>query len=191
MLDTEERREAMRPTIANAKMAFINVGYAHYYQYKHVWAILGEQSEEGHQYLDYKLDDEYDLKERMLFRKEIEIAFYGDRPFIIVPVGFTQTYINLNIAYWMGFTTALMVGIDHDFGSPDRHFYKDDEIESFHLSSERTGEEAEQAYRLEIGADWAYSQARKAYEEDGRQILNLTPGSKAKALEFGRLEEWL
>ena len=188
MLKTVAQREAMRPTIENARMAFVNVQCADYYKYDHIVPILGSGAPGAHQRLEYKLGGEYDLKKRMLFRLQPTAEVYQGKPFVVVGVGFTQTYINLQIAYWMGFQTALMVGIDHNFGDPDRHFYKDDEIEEFHLSEQR---EEERAYRLEIGADWAYSQARGAYEADGRQILNLTPDSKAKALEFGNIKDWM
>lgn len=191
MLDTKERREAMRKTVKDADMAFINVLYIEHYGYKHVWPIMGDNRKPAQRALEEKLDRRYEIKIRSLFQKEMQIGNLLGRPYLLVGVGFTQTYVNLQIAYWMGFKTALMVGIDHEFGSPDRHFYKDSEIESFHLSEQRTGEEKESAFRLSLGADWAYRQARAAYEEDGRQILNLTPGSKAKALEFGRIEDWM
>lgn len=93
--------------------------------------------------------------------------------------GWSVTYVALNIAYLMGFTTALMVGVDHRYtqGEPN-HFHPDYENGTAWKIHDMTK-------ALE-----AYEMAKKAYEDDNRMVINLTPGSDLQVFEMGRLEDW-
>jgi len=120
------------------------------------------------------------------FMHRPRVSHYEDRRHILVGVGYTQTYVNLQIAYWIGFRTVLLIGIDHDYGSEDRHFYKDSEIDEYYPLPDD-----ERVATITAGADEVYRLAREAYEADGRRIINLTPNSKTDVFEFGDIEGWM
>lgn len=101
----------------------------------------------------------------------------------------TQTYVNLQLAYWMGFTTALLVGIDHDYGSDNRHFYPEDQFPATLFETEVRDFAEELIQRHE--ADLAYVRAQCAWEADGRRIINLTPDTKEEIFDRENLNEWI
>ena len=198
MLETQEKRDLLRPSIEGAKIAFVNRLYTEYAtesihqamisRFKHyldgshevfsgdnIFPVLG----------DYALlldDDEYVMEGQLPYRK-----WFSLNPYKAVGIGYTQTYVNLQLAFCMGFHTALMVGIDHDFGNRNRHFYKDAEAGP-HQSEVRKEHEA---YKFAEGADRVYELSRRVYEGSDRRILNLTPNSKATAFDVDLLENWL
>jgi len=107
--------------------------------------------------------------------------------------GCTVTYIALQLAYYMGFTTVLLVGVDHRYtwkgdrftqqvgdGNDPNHWAKD-----YHLPGEIWQPpnlvRNEQSYRI----------ALKTYEQWGRRIINLTEGTALDVFEKGNLSEWL
>ncbi len=100
----------------------------------------------------------------------------------------TQTYVNLQLAYWMGFTTALLVGIDHDYGSDNRHFYPEDKFPAtlFETEVRDFADELIQRHK----ADIAYVRAQCSWESDGRRIINLTAGTKEEIFDKEDLNDY-
>jgi hypothetical protein len=112
-----------------------------------------------------------------------------------VVMGGTVNYANMQIAYYMGFTTALLLGVDHNYGKyaankpgstfiaegrDDAHFhsdyFKDGRI---YNAPELSG--SERMYRL----------ARNVWTADGRHILNLTPDSHLDVFERDDYQNWM
>jgi hypothetical protein len=85
--------------------------------------------------------------------------------------GHTVTYVNLQLAYYMGFDTILLIGVDG--GMDWKHFTSD-------YPTTSTGD-ARRA-RLQGMEKW-YGTAREVYEADERSIYNLSPGTQVKAFE--------
>ena len=166
---------SITPVVQNAERAFIHVMYTDYFPFQNIVAIAGRTPMD---------DSHHDFMHRP------QVSYYKDRRHILVGVGYTQTYVNLQIAYWIGFRTALLVGIDHDYGSKDRHFYKDSEIEDYYPYETNPVKECIVAITV-AGADRVYRLARESYEADGRHIINLTPNSKTDVFDFGDIEEWM
>ncbi len=90
--------------------------------------------------------------------------------------GWTVTYAALQVAYYLGFSTVVIIGMDHRFnyeGEPNESklMLKDD---SNHFCSNYFGhgqswdnpdlDHSEESYRI----------AKRVYEEDGRQIIDAT-----------------
>ena len=106
--------------------------------------------------------------------------------------GYTVTYVALQLAYWMGFRTVLLVGIDHRYiqnGLPnEKQIMRGDDPNHFdpryfkgqgwHLADL---EQSEGYYRI----------ARQVYEADERQIINLTPNTGTDAFEKGLIYDYL
>jgi uncharacterized Rossmann fold enzyme len=83
----------------------------------------------------------------------------------------------LQIAYYMGFTKVYLLGCDCDFGIQG-HFY----------TGTTKGDEDEQNVSV---PRWmkSYRMCKKAYEADGREIINATVGGKLEVFKRQSLEE--
>ena len=101
--------------------------------------------------------------------------------------GATVTFVLLQLAFWHGFEEVGLVGVDHYYGYEGQpgtlqkgkesgHFtpdYYDDNIIYWRPNLKRT--------------EYSYGLAKRAYESEGRRIVNLTPGSKLNVFPF---EDW-
>ncbi len=106
--------------------------------------------------------------------------------------GHTVTYVCLQLAYFMGFTTVLLVGVDHSFefeGDPNALAKAEGkDVNHFHPDYFADGtlwhnpdlEQSERAYRM----------AKTVFDDDGRRIINLTPNTNLFVFERGEIAEW-
>ena len=94
--------------------------------------------------------------------------------------GFTVTYVCLQLAYFMGFSQAILIGVDHNFATkgPANAVVTSEGDDPNHFSAQYFGK----GFRWQLpdleGSERAYRFARDAYETDGRQILDATVGGK-------------
>jgi len=106
--------------------------------------------------------------------------------------GYTVTYVCLQLAYFMGFSTVLLVGVDHSYefegfpnqmaiawGADVNHFRPD------YFSNGQKWHNPDLAR-----SEWAYKMARTVYEFEGRRIVNLTPFTALDVFEKGDIAEW-
>jgi len=116
-----------------------------------------------------------------------------------VIMGGTVTYAMMQLAFYMGFDTVLLVGVDHrypktdDFESgvsfvadendPD-HFKPADGEPYFEAGKRFNAPELDGTARMYAGAD-------KLFTEQGRKIINLTPNTALDTFEIGDIDEWL
>lgn len=117
-----------------------------------------------------------------------------------VTLGGTVTFVNLQLAYYMGFTTVLLVGVDHRYpdmngGAPGSKFIAAGGDKSHFRGAEDVDYfEAGRVYnRPELTATGArvYPAARQMYERAGRRIINLTPGTALEAFQKDTFAHWL
>lgn len=101
------------------------------------------------------------------------------------------TFVMLQIAYYLGFSTILLVGVDHRFvfeGDPNKPRLIEKDINHFcedYLSGQMV------TYpKLNI-AETAYRMAKQVYEADGRHIYNLTEGSALTIFPADTIDEWM
>jgi hypothetical protein len=105
--------------------------------------------------------------------------------------GYTVTYVLMQLAYFMGFTTALLVGVDHRFGyegkpNEERVLMGEDanHFDPCYFSGMKWNnpdlERSAKAYRL----------AQVAWEHNGRKIINLTPNSDLDVFPFDDWRKW-
>jgi hypothetical protein len=105
--------------------------------------------------------------------------------------GHTVTFVCLQLAYYMGFDTVLMVGVDHSFkydGAPNmQNTYQGNDENHFHpdyfKGREWNNPDLEKSER-------AYALARTAFELKKRRIINLTDNTKETVFEKGNINEW-
>ena len=160
-VDTPEKRAVYNEVIGRAKAAFVNRDFVKHWE-GNIHGILSHSEDGKYQGKSFSFD-----------------------PLKRIALGFTNTYPCMQIMYWMGFKTVLLVGLDNDYGAdPEkRHYFPDTEEESCEPfgGRERTME----------GSNYVFHLARMAFEADGRRLIQLTKTSKTPALEKGRLEDWL
>jgi hypothetical protein len=100
-------------------------------------------------------------------------------------LGATVTYFTLQLAYFMGFETVVLIGVDHHFttrGRPNEVVTLDG-ADPNHFAGEYFGrglrwqlpdlEASERAYRL----------ARQRFEADGRRVIDATVGGRLTVFE--------
>jgi len=94
--------------------------------------------------------------------------------------GFTVTYVALQLAFYMGFTKVILVGVDHNFvtqGAPNAKVVSNGDDPN-HFSAGYFGK----GFRWQLpdleGSERAYVLARQAYAQAGRQVLDATVGGK-------------
>jgi len=94
--------------------------------------------------------------------------------------GFTVTFISLQLAYFFGFSKAILIGVDHNFATkgPANAVVTSQGEDPNHFASNYFGK----GFRWQLpdlaGSERAYRMAREAFQADGRQILDATVGGK-------------
>jgi len=94
--------------------------------------------------------------------------------------GFTVTYVCLQLAFYMGFSEAILIGVDHNFVTkgPANATVTSAGDDPNHFSAKYFGK----GFRWQLpdleGSERAYQMAREAYQADGRRILDATVGGK-------------
>jgi hypothetical protein len=102
-----------------------------------------------------------------------------------IAVGSTVTFINLQLAHYMGFSEVIIIGCDHSYeeqGTPHTDVTVTD-VDKNHFSANYYGK----GHTFRIPAykkmEQAYALARKAFEEDGRKVVDATVGGKLKVFQ--------
>jgi hypothetical protein len=99
--------------------------------------------------------------------------------------GGTVTYTSLQVAFFLGFQTVILVGVDHNYvtqGKPNATVVSQgDDPNHFHPGYFGKGFR----WQLPDLLQWedAYRLARRTYEGDGRQVLDATVGGKLRVFE--------
>ena len=105
--------------------------------------------------------------------------------------GHTVTFVCMQIAYYMGFKTVLLVGVDHSFvydGRPNEQRVMDgNDPNHFHPDYFK----GKQWNNPDLArSEHAYKLARAMYEAHDRRIINLTPNTKENVFEHGDINDW-
>ena len=94
--------------------------------------------------------------------------------------GFTVTYICLQLAYFMGFSEAILIGVDHNFVTqgPANTTVTSQGDDPNHFAANYFGKGFRWQLPDLVGSERAYRMAKDAYEADGRRIVDATVGGK-------------
>jgi hypothetical protein len=90
--------------------------------------------------------------------------------------GSTVTYVAMQIAYYMGFSEVILVGVDHRFAvnGPNHQLVVSDGPDASHFDPNYFGK----GFKWELpnldASEVAYRLARAAFEKDGRRIVDAT-----------------
>jgi len=94
--------------------------------------------------------------------------------------GGTVTYVAMQLAYYMGFSEVILVGVDHNYASqgPANETVISDGEDPNHFHPDYFGK----GFRWQLpdleASERSYELAREAFERDGRRILDATIGGK-------------
>lgn len=94
--------------------------------------------------------------------------------------GFTVTYFALQLAFQMGFTEAILVGVDHNFVTqgPANQAIISQGDDPNHFTPNYFGKGFKWQLPDLAGSERAYILAREAYMKSGRRVLDATIGGK-------------
>ena len=105
--------------------------------------------------------------------------------------GQSVTFINLQLAYWMGFSEVALIGMDFSYSLPPGtvvrgHLYESQEDDPNHFDPRYFGKGKtwKNPYLNRVGAN--YELAKAMFEADGRKVYNCTVGGKLEV--FDRLD---
>jgi hypothetical protein len=94
--------------------------------------------------------------------------------------GFTVTNVALQLAYHMGFSQVILVGVDHNYvtqGTANQAVVSQGDDPN-HFASNYFGKGFKWQLPDLAGSERGYNRARKAYTQAGRRILDATIGGK-------------
>lgn len=129
----------------------------------------------------------------------VEVGFSLD-PAEKVFMGGTVTYVNLQLAKYIGFTTALLVGVDHRYqqtekeGKPGSRFIAHGQ-DLDHFASRNGGyfTEGRLYNRPELAAveRYFFPLAQREFSLAGGRVVNLTPSTAEQVFEKMDWKRWL
>ncbi|SHN49048.1 glycosyltransferase [Desulfovibrio litoralis] len=98
-------------------------------------------------------------------------------------VGGTVSYINMQLAYYMGFKNVYLIGFDHEYTIPSSAIVKGDDILSTvddpnHFHPNYFGKGYHWHIPLVNRMELCYIKAKRAFDLDNREIINITPGGQ-------------
>lgn len=94
--------------------------------------------------------------------------------------GSTVTFVALELAYYMGFSEVVLLGVDHSFSTqgPPNVIVTSAGADRDHFSPSYFG----RGFRWQLpdleASERAYRLAKDAFEKDGRRVVDATPGGK-------------
>jgi hypothetical protein len=94
--------------------------------------------------------------------------------------GFTVTYVALQLAFHMGFSEAILIGVDHNFTTqgPANQAVVSQGDDPNHFAPNYFGAGFKWQLPDLDGSERAYTLAKKAYEDAGRHVVDATIGGK-------------
>ena len=102
--------------------------------------------------------------------------------------GGTVTFVALQIAYYMGFETVILIGLDHSYrakGIPNRTVVRHQEEDQDHFHPDYFPKGSMWQPPDLIRSEIAYQLARDTFEQKDRKIIDATDGGKCQIFQKG------
>jgi hypothetical protein len=120
----------------------------------------------------------YFLKSKMVIRDYFQYDL--TKPFV---VGASVTFAALQLAYYMGFQQAILIGLDHHYaekGIPNQTEIRTAERDESHFHSQYFPKGIKWQFPDLRRSEIDFEIAKKAFEKDNREILDATINGKCK-----------
>jgi len=120
----------------------------------------------------------YFLKSKMVLKD----SFQYDLTHPLV-VGATVTFVALQLAYYMGFQKVILIGLDHNYkdkGVPSKTETRTSERDESHFHAEYFPKGFQWQLPDLLRSEIEFKISRKAFEADGREVLDATIGGKCQ-----------
>jgi hypothetical protein len=107
--------------------------------------------------------------------------------------GGTVTFAALQLAYWMGFSQVVLIGIDHNFvekGTPNQTEIRREERDASHFSPDYFPKGVRWQLPDLLRSELSYRLAKDAFENDGREVVDATIGGRLEVfrkVDYGQL----
>jgi hypothetical protein len=111
---------------------------------------------------------------------------FGYHPEKILSSGGTVTFASLQLAYFMGFSEVILIGLDHNYvekGTPNKVEVRQSTQDESHFHPNYFPKGVRWQLPDLLRSELAYQSARNAFEQAGRRILDATPGGKCQIFE--------
>jgi hypothetical protein len=133
---------------------------------------------------------------------------FGDDPFVSLALGLsdrfvpdptqqlcsggTVTFVALQLAYYMGFREVVLLGVDHRFvdrGTPNRTETRTQTVDANHFHASYFPQGSKWQLPDLRRSELAYESARRAFERDGRRIVDATIDGACRVFERAAFED--
>jgi len=133
-----------------------------------------------------------DADDRTMFLRSRSLpGFYGEDIAGGVWQGSTVTYVALQIAFYLGFSSVYLIGVDHYFavtGTPNMAVVSPGEDKN-HFSPDYFGSGVTWQFPDLEMSERAYRYAREAFDQAGRRVINATEGGSLEVFPRARYGE--
>jgi hypothetical protein len=135
----------------------------------------------------------FDIHENTVFIPRVSSGSFHEDILIGWNTGFTVSFAAMQLAYFLGFSQIILIGVDHHFVTqgPAAREVISDGSDPNHFSPDYFGKGVRWALPDLEGSERMYRVARKAYESNGRQILDATVDGKLEVFPKVSLEHVL
>lgn len=133
----------------------------------------------------FNTDDKNTMFIRMRIGISISDSFVSD-PAESLDGGGTVTYAALQLAYYLGFKEVVLIGVDHSYnekGRPNKTEVRTAEVDASHCHPNYFPKGIKWQLPDLLRSELAYAIARKAFEKDGRKIIDATEGGNLEVFE--------
>jgi hypothetical protein len=118
------------------------------------------------------------LKSKLVLKDSFQYDLV--RPMVL---GGTVTYVALQIAYYMGFSKVILIGLDHNYvdkGIPNRTEMRSADVDDSHFHPQYFPKGSKWQLPDLLRSELDYEIARKVFEKDEREIVDATIGGMCK-----------
>jgi hypothetical protein len=103
-----------------------------------------------------------------------------------IVMGATVTFVALQLAYYMGFQKVILIGLDHSYkekGIPSETEVRKEEVDHSHFHPQYFPKGVKWQPPDLLRSEIEFELARKAFEADGREIVDATINGKCQVFE--------
>ncbi len=131
-------------------------------------------------FINWRARQQYKNVDNLYFLLERYKPGFSSNPMRGLWGGATVTFVALQLAYFMGFETVILVGVDHSFSSSGtpHAVVTGQEQDNDHFHPKYFADGTRWQLPDLTTSEYAYSLARETFEADGRRVLDATIDGK-------------